>query len=117
MKLYQIVEILNASVLTGNDHLHRDISNCGASDLMSEILSSLSEHSLLLTGLTTVQTIRTALIAGIGAVVFVRGKTPHVDTVEMARNEGLPLLATDLTLFASCGKLYGNGMRGLDGTI
>ena len=117
MKLYEIVEILNATVLTGSEHLARDISNCGASDLMSEILSSLSEHSLLLTGLTTVQTFRTALIAGIGAVVFVRGKMPNADTIEMARNEGLPLLATELTLFASCGKLYGNGMRGLDGAI
>ncbi len=117
MKLLEIVKTLNASVLSGSEHLHRDISNCGASDLMSEILSSLSENSLLLTGLTTVQTIRTALIAGIGAVVFVRGKIPSADAVEMARKEGLPLLATDLTLFASCGKLHGKGMRGLDGTI
>ena len=117
MKLYEIVDILNASVLTGSEHLHRDISNCGASDLMSEILYSISENSLLLTGLNTVQTIRTALIAGIGAVVFVRGKIPNVDTIEMARNEGLPLFATALTLFVSCGKLHGKGMRGLDGTL
>lgn len=117
MKLYEIVEILNASVLTGSEHLHRDILNCGASDLMSEVLYSLSKNSLLLTGLTSVQTIRTALIAEIAAVVFVRGKTPNMDIVEMARNEGLPLLSTDLPLFVACGKLHGRGMRGLDGSL
>jgi predicted transcriptional regulator len=117
MKLYEIVEILKASVLSGSEHLHRNITNCGASDLMSDILSSHSEHSLLLTGLTNVQTIRTALIAGIGAVVFVRGKMPNADIIEMARNDGLPLLSTDLPLFVTCGKLHGSGMRGLDGTL
>ena len=76
MKLSQIVETLEAKVLTGNDLLETDIDTCGASDLMSDILAGLSEGCILLTGLTTVQVIRTAMVAGVGAVVFVRDKTP-----------------------------------------
>ena len=72
MKLSQIVEALDAKVLTGDDLLEKDIDTCGASDLMSDILAGLSEGCILLTGLTTVQVIRTAMVAGVGAVVFVR---------------------------------------------
>ena len=54
----------------GDDLLEKDIETCGASDLMSDILAGLSEGSILLTGLTTVQVIRTAMVAGVGAVIF-----------------------------------------------
>jgi len=42
MKLSQIVEALEAKVLTGDDLLEKDIHTCGASDLMSDILDGLS---------------------------------------------------------------------------
>ena len=64
MKLSQIVEALEARVLTGNDLLEKDIDTCGASDLMSDILAGLSEGSILMTGLTTAQVMRTAMVAG-----------------------------------------------------
>ena len=59
---------LEATVLNGSDHLEKEITTCGASDLMSDILAGLSEGCILLTGLTTVQVIRTAMVAGVGAV-------------------------------------------------
>ena len=64
MKLSQIVEALEAKLLTGDDLLEKDIHTCGASNLMSDILAGLSEGSILLTGLTAVQMIRTAMVAG-----------------------------------------------------
>ena len=63
MKLSQIVEALEAKFLTGDDLLEKDIDTCGANDLMSDILAGLSEGSILLTGLTAVQVIRTAMVA------------------------------------------------------
>jgi hypothetical protein len=74
MKLSQIVGALEAKALTGNDLLEKDIDTCGASDLMSDILAGLSEGCILLTGLTTIQVIRTAMVAGVGAVVLAEGK-------------------------------------------
>jgi hypothetical protein len=60
MKLSEIVDALDAKVLVGDHKLDKEINTCGASDLMSDILAGLSEGSILLTGLTTVQVIRTA---------------------------------------------------------
>jgi len=115
MKLSQIVEALEARVLSGDDLLEKDIDTCGASDLMSDILAGLSEGSILLTGLTTVQVVRTAMVAGVGAVIFVRGKTPPQEVIDLAREQELPLISSPYSMFVSCGRLHACNLTGLDG--
>jgi predicted transcriptional regulator len=115
MKLSEIVDALEASVLTGTNHLNKEIKTCGASDLMSDILAGLSESSILLTGLTTVQVIRTAVVAGVGAVVFVRGKKPPREVIDLAGEQDLPLISSPYSMFVSCGRLHARHLTGLDG--
>jgi predicted transcriptional regulator len=115
MKLSEIVNKLDATLLTGADKLDKEITRCGASDLMSDILAALSEDSMLLTGLTTVQVIRTATVAGVGAVVFVRGKKAPPEVIAMAEAQGLPLISSPYSMFVSCGKLHAANLTGLDG--
>ena len=115
MKLSEIVYKLDATLLTGADKLDKDISRCGASDLMSDILAALSEDSILLTGLTTVQVIRTAMVAGVGAVIFVRGKKAPPEVIAMAEAQGLPLISSPYSMFVSCGRLHAANLTGLDG--
>jgi len=115
MRLSKIVEALEARVLSGDDLLEKDIDTCGASDLMSDILAGLSEGSILLTGLTTVQVIRTAMVAGVGAVVFVRGKTPPQEVIDLAGEQELPLISSPYSMFVSCGRLHACNLTGLDG--
>ena len=115
MKLSQIVESLEAKVLVGDDLLEKDIDTCGASDLMSDILAGLSQGCILLTGLTTVQVIRTAMVAGVGAVVFVRGKTPPQEVIDLAQEQELPLISSPYSMFVSCGRLHACNLTGLDG--
>ena len=115
MKLSQIVKALDAKVLTGEDLLEKDIETCGASDLMSDILAGLSEGSILLTGLTTIQVIRTAMVAGVGAVVFVRAKTPPQEVIDLAQEQELPLISSPYSMFVSCGRLHACELTGLDG--
>ncbi|MFO7667241.1 MAG: hypothetical protein R6V76_11510 [Desulfobacterales bacterium] len=115
MTLSELKDILEASILVGNEHLNREFDKCGASDLMSDILAGLSEKCVLLTGLTTVQAVRTAVVAGVGAIVFVRNKIPPQAVIDLARSEGMPLLITPLSMFLSCGRLHAKGITGLDG--
>jgi predicted transcriptional regulator len=117
MKLTELKDILEASILVGNEHLNREFDKCGASDLMSDILASLSEGCVLLTGLTTVQAVRTAAVAGVGAIVFVRDKTPPQAVIDLARTEGIPLLTTPFSMFISCGRLHAHGITGLNGMM
>jgi hypothetical protein len=68
--------------------------------------------TLLLTGLTNSQVIHTAEIIDAAGVVFVRGKHPPADVVHLSTEKGIPLLATRLLLYDSCGLLFSNGLRG-----
>ena len=115
LKLRHVVEALDATILTGNDNLDEVITTCGGSDLMSDILAGLSEGSVLLTGLTTIQVIKTTIVAGVKAVVFVRSKTPPPEVIEMARQNDIPLLSSPYSMFVSCGRLHAIGLTGLDG--
>lgn len=114
MKLSEIVLTLEATVLTGTDKLDIEIAR-GASDLMSDVLAGVADGSLLLTGLTTLQAVRTASIAGVGAIIFVRGKQPPPEVRDLASEQGLPLLSTPCSMFVACGRLHACQLTGLNG--
>ena len=73
-----------------------------------------SAGSILFTGLVNPQAVRTAEMADIKAIVFVRGKEPPPETVELAREKGIPLVTTAYPMFEACGRLYEAGLRSCD---
>ncbi len=112
MRLGKIKKILDAKVIAGSDDINIDVKmGCGC-DLMSDVLAFVKPGSLLLTGLTNPQVIRTVEIADIRAVCFVRGKKPDKETIKLAKSKNVPLIITDLPLFEACGKLYKEGLSG-----
>ncbi len=115
MLLSNIIDTLEATILTEHNDMAKEFPKVGASDMMSAILAGLSEGGVLITGLTTLQVMKTAIIAGITAIVFVRGIDPPEQVIDLAEAEGIPLLSTPLSMFISCGRLYGAGMPGLNG--
>ena len=113
MKLRQVIKILDAEKLCSvEDESHLDITMVGGADLMSDVLAFVKPGTLLLTGLTTPQVVYTAESAGISVVCFVRGKKPHGDTVDLAKEKEIILLTTKISMFEGCGKLYKNGLVG-----
>ena len=112
MTLDEAREILDADVIVGSDLQNITVEmGCGA-DLMSDVLAFTKTGALLLTGLTNVQVVRTGEMADIVGICFVRGKMPQQETIELARENALPLLTTELPMFESCGRLYRDGLRG-----
>jgi len=65
MKLSKVAEILDAIVVCGEAHLDRDVRFGFASDLMSDVLTLSTDNMLLITGMSNLQTIRTAEMADI----------------------------------------------------
>ncbi len=111
MKLRKIKEILKAKVIVGNEYLDKEIQFACGSDLMSDVLSFLKPGALLLTGLTNSQVVRTAEMAEIISVCFVRDKKPQIETIDLAEAKGIPLLSTAFLMFESCGRLYQEGLH------
>ena len=88
-----------------------ELTGCFAADLMSDVLAFAREGSLLLTGLATHQTVRTAAVKQLAAVVVVEGKQIGNDMVEAAREELVPLYRTPLSKYEACGLLMQAGLR------
>ena len=110
MKLRKVLEIIEGKVITENVDLDQEVEmGCGA-DLMSDVLAFTHEGTLLMSGLTNPQVVRTAEMAGIKAIVFVRGKIPPPETVALAEGKGIPLLASKFTMFETCGRIYQAGL-------
>ena len=116
MKIEEVKEILKAQVIVGEDQLDNAISAGGAADLMEDVLAAAAKGCALLTGVTTEYVMQTAKIAQVSAVVLVRGKKPPQQMIDLARQYQIPLLLTKYSLFVACGRLYMNGIRGLDGS-
>jgi predicted transcriptional regulator len=115
MTLHEIKGILDASVLARNDDMGVDIDRAYCADLMSDVLAFSITSSLLITGLTNAQVIRTAEVADIKAIVFVQNKRPDIETIALADGKRIPLLVTHFSMFDACGKLYEKGLRSRSG--
>ncbi len=113
MKICDVKQILSAEVLCGNNLMDNEVSYAFGSDLMSDVLAFVKGKTVLLTGLTNQQVIRTAEMADLSAIVFVRGKKPGEDIVELAKEKDIVLLLTSDTMYTASGKLYGNGLEGV----
>lgn len=112
MNLSEIKDILNASVLCGEESLNREVLSACGSDFMSDVLAYVKDQALLLTGLVNPQVIRTADMVEMKCVVFVRGKMPDESILELARDRNIVVMSSPLRMYTACGLLYLNGLRG-----
>lgn len=113
MKIGEVKKILEAEVLCGNNLMDNEVSYAFGSDLMSDVLAFVKGKTILLTGLTNQQVVRTAEMADLNAIVFVRGKKPEGDIVKLATEKDIVLLLTRDTMYTASGKLYSNGLEGV----
>lgn len=110
MKLSDLIKLINGRILTADPAEDREIAGAMGADLMSDVLANIKPEAVLLTGLCNPQVVRTAQIADIHAIVFVRGKNPAKETINIANEENIPLITTTYGLFDACGILYNAGL-------
>ena len=112
MTIREVKEILNARLHTPGADLDVQVHAACGSDMMSDVLAYVKDQAVLLTGLNNPQVVRNAEMMDMVCIVFVRGQQPQEQIVEMAAERGMAVLSTDLPMFAACGRLYEQGLRG-----
>jgi predicted transcriptional regulator len=113
MKLNNIRELLDAELLVECADMSLEHSLACGADLMSDVIAYVKESNMiLLTGLVNPQVIRTAEMMDIKAIIFVRGKNPGDQVLELAREKGIAVVSTGHTMFEACGRLYSAGITG-----
>ncbi len=113
MKISQIKELLGAKVISGEEHLEKQVYAAFGSDMMSDVLAYVNDQSVLISGLVNPQVIRTAEMMDMICIVFVRGKMPNDEMINLAKESGIVLLATEKRMYDTCGILYSNGLTGV----
>jgi predicted transcriptional regulator len=114
MTLNELIDVIYGRLLTDNTDLTAEVKGgCGA-DLMSDVLASIQPNAVLLTGLCNPQVVRTAQMADVAAIVFVRGKVPTSDMIALANDAQIPLITAPYGMFELCGRLYRAGLPSLE---
>ena len=91
MKATEIQALLNATVLVGPLPEEEILTACG-SDMMSDVLAFPKDRMVLLTGLTNPHTVRTAELLDVMMIIFVRGKLPSEEVLNMAEDAGIAVV-------------------------
>ncbi len=112
MKITTIKELLEADVVCGEELLGNHVYSACGSDMMSDVLAYVKDQAVLITGLVNPQVVRTAEMMDMKCIVFVRSKEPTAEMIELAKESGMVLLATEKRMYEACGLLYSNGLVG-----
>jgi hypothetical protein len=103
MTFIDIIEQLPAHIVHRSaDFPGRPLRHVIAGDLMSDVLVTDYEDLVLLTSLTTEQTVRTADVVGARGILLVNDKTPQTAMRDLAIQHDLTVLSTPLSMFEAC---------------
>jgi hypothetical protein len=110
MNLIKIIKLASGRLLTPDMDIDIEINGGYGADLMSDVLAFSQPDSVLLTGLTNPQVVRTAQMAEFRAIIFVRGKQPQSETLVIAMQEHIPLITSPFGMFELSGRLHQAGL-------
>lgn len=110
MRLSKVVDLLDAIVICGEAHLDRDVRFGFASDLMSDVLTINTDEMLLITGMSNIQTIRTAEMADIQQILVVRNKDITQEMRDVANENEMVILSCPRSMFRAVATLGDAGL-------
>jgi len=111
MTVAEAIKILDGQFFCGEERGGTEVESACGADLMSDVMAFVKDKVMLFTGLVNPQVIRTAELLDIHCVIFVRGKIPTKEMVEMADQSEIILGGTKLSMFMACGKIYEGGLK------
>jgi len=111
MTIAEAVKVLEGEFFWGEENAGLEIASACGADLMSDVMAFVKDKVLLLTGLVNPQVIRTAELLDIRCIIFVRGKAPGRDMLDLAKQSDIILAGTKHSMFIACGKLYEAGLK------
>lgn len=110
MELEEICKLVDATQHTSSGSYGCKVEKAFSSDLMSDVLTLLADDLLLITGLNNIQTVRTAEMADICHILFVRGKQPSEKMIELAEEQRIVLMSTAYSMYKTSGLLWAAGL-------
>ncbi len=106
-----------SDILAAEEHIEAlnqtpdvEITGVYISDMVSDIMSGAKPGNILLTLQTHSSVVAAANLADSPAIVFVRGRRPAPDLVQMATRASIGILATELDSWTFATKIFAAGI-------
>jgi predicted transcriptional regulator len=113
MKVETLVNSLRLEVKAGNDQLDQEVTGGYAGDLLSDVIAHSAKGNVWVTIQTHPNIIAVASMKELAAIILAGGREPDPETLQKAREEGIPLLISLLPSFELAGRLYQAGVTGI----
>ena len=108
MKLSELV--VTGDLETLNEFDDVEITGVYISDMVSDIMSGAKAGNVLLTLQTHKSVVAAANIVDVPAIVFVRGRRPDAEMVQLANKAHMALFATDFDSWTLATKMFAAGV-------
>lgn len=113
MRLKDIIDELELSILCGPELLEREVSKGYASDLMSDVIAHGEGGDIWITMQIHMNVVAVAAMKEVSAVVLSGGKKPAEDVAQKAAEQNVVILGSDLPTFEIVGRIYRMGVAGI----
>ena len=112
MQLKKVVDMLELTLVSGEEGLEKEVDGGYLSDLLSDVIAHSQKGDLWITLQVHQNTVAVAVLKELAGIVIVGSKTPAEDTLKKAKEKNVTLLTTTLPAFEVAGRLYALGLRG-----
>ncbi|NLA15716.1 MAG: serine kinase [Bacteroidales bacterium] len=106
MTVKEMAQTLELKIFAGEEGLEKEIDGGYTSDLLSDVMGYADAGYVWVTLQTHKNVMAIASLKELAAVVLVKGFEPDEDTMELARQEQIPILGTTEQAFEISGRLY-----------
>jgi predicted transcriptional regulator len=111
--VFDIVKIFGLQMRTGEDRLREEVTGGYASDLLSDVIAHSHKGNIWITIQTHPNIVAVATMKELSGIILTGGREPDVETLQKAKEEGIPILISPLFTFELVGRLYQKGISGM----
>lgn len=104
MTVKELSERIGLTVLCGNTD--REFTGVYTGDLLSWVMSRLTEDKIWITIMSNLNVIAVASLADAACVIFAEGVEPDPEALEAAKSKDVTLLQSKLDAYSLCVKIY-----------
>lgn len=106
MRIGNLIELLNAEIISGCDEIQREVTGVYAGDLLSRVMAHAGKGNLWITVHTNLNIVAVAVLVDLSCIVIPEGIEVDLATAKKAREEGVVVLSTQLNSYEICCRVY-----------
>lgn len=111
MNILDVVECVEGNLLTSTQNTDREISYGYSCDLLSHVMANARSNCVWVTVQTHLNIVAVASLLDISCIVVPESIEVEETTLQKAEEEKISIIASKLTAFEICGRLYDMGVK------